>query len=137
GGNVAVFETTAQEAGYKRWLEATSDLGVDSTFIGASDLPGVVTGWQRSVKGALFSPSDGHAEPSAVVAAYIQACEAAGVALVEGTEVLRLLTRGSTVVGVGTQHQTILANKTVLAAGSTTGTLLSSIGMDVPPSSVT
>ena len=136
GGNVAVFDTEAQERGYRRWLQSTDDLHVDSSFIRQDELAEIVHGWTREIRGAMFSPTDGHAEPAAVVEGYLHACREAGVRLVQNVEALSLITRGGTVVGAKSPEMTVLASKTVVANGSQARMLLASIGLDFPQSFV-
>lgn len=136
-GNVAVFETEAQEAGYRQWLASTQPLGVDSTVIDGSEIKSIVGGWRGQALGALFSPTDGHSEPAAVLAAYASACSAAGVTVIENCEVLRLLTHGSSVVGAETACGIVWAAKTVVAAGDAMRKILDSVGVDFPQGFVT
>lgn len=137
GGNLAVFETAAQEEQYKKWLRSLSDLNIDSKLLKKDQIVSIVPGWKRSIRGALFSPSDGQAEPSAVIEAYLHACHNAGVRLVQGAEAHSLLTRGSVVVGAKVRGQTYYADTTVVSVGSSTRKLLSTIDIDFPQSFVT
>lgn len=136
GGNIAVFDTDAQEQGYRAWLESTSELSLDSAFVGQGQVSDVVHGWTRNIRGAMFSPSDGHSDPAAVVEGYLRACRAAGVRLVQGVEAVSLVTRGSAVVGARSVGETFLARHTVVANGSRARRLLDTIGLDFPQSFV-
>lgn len=137
GGNLAVFSTAAEENDYKNWLASVSGLGVDSKMVTQHEITQIVPHWKRAIRGALFSPSDGHSEPAAVIEAYLFACRQAGVDLVQGAEVSRLLTRGSEVVGAKVGARTFQARTTVVAAGSSTRKILNTIDVDFPQSYVT
>lgn len=137
GGNLAVFDTADQEKNYQQWVTSVTEYGVDSTFLTQNEVAHKIPGWKRTIRGALFSPSDGHSEPSAVIEAYLQACRHAGVNLVSGAEVRHLLTRGSVVVGAKVQEKTYHADTTVLAVGSSTRKLLSTVDVNFPQTFVT
>ena len=136
GGNIAVFQTADQEAGYRSWLAETERDDLDSAFITNSELQKMVPSWQRPVRGALYSPSDGHAEPNKVIEAYQSACLRLGVSLVENAKVNRLLLKGSTVVGAETRDRSYLGDRTVVAVGSSTRKLLATANLDFPQSFV-
>jgi len=137
GGNLAVFETAVEEKQYQNWLNSASDFDIDSKLLRQNEINKIVPGWKRNIRGALFSPSDGHAEPSAVIEAYLYACRNAGVNLVQGAEAQSLITRGSVVVGAKVCGQTYQADTTVVTVGSSTRKLLSTIDIDFPQSFVT
>jgi glycine/D-amino acid oxidase-like deaminating enzyme len=137
GGNLAIFSTVSEESNYRNWLASVSSFGIDSKVIGQKEITQIIPRWKRGVRGALFSPSDGHSEPSAVIEAYLFACRQAGVQLVQKAEVSRLLTRGSEVVGAKVGPHIFQAKVTVLATGSSTRKILGTIDVDFPQSYVT
>lgn len=86
----------------------------------------------ENVLGASYCPSDGHADPTASVAAYIGAATRAGVVTRFGERVLSIDVEGGKVVGVTTDKGRIAAGQVVLAAGIFGNELLEPLGLRVP-----
>lgn len=132
GGNLAVFESEADETKYRQWVEVGRTAGIETRMLAASEISAVVPSWQREVRGGIFAPSDGHADPSTVVGAYVQACMRAGVRIMPHSPVLSLLTSGENVVAARTKDFTVSAPAVVVAAGAWSRKLLSTIRIDLP-----
>jgi glycine/D-amino acid oxidase-like deaminating enzyme len=95
-----------------------------------SNIPGIPQG---SFKGALYTPSDGTAEPFTAVPAIAEALRAkGGVSIRENCAVRLLDIQGGEVVGAHTEEGTIKAEQVLLAAGLWTGRLLHNHGLRLP-----
>ena len=84
------------------------------------------------VLAACHCPSDGHADPAATVAAFVEAGRRAGVVTRWGERVLRLEVDAGRVVGVVTEKGRIGCGHVVLAAGVFGNELLEPLGSRVP-----
>jgi glycine/D-amino acid oxidase-like deaminating enzyme len=132
GGNLAVFESQADEMKYHRWLQVGSEAGIETELVPESEIRSIIPSWQRAVRGGIYAPTDGHADPATVVKAYVASCENAGVTLMPHTPVTRLEKSGDRIVGLQTERQRIHASSVVVAAGSWSRMLLSTIGVNLP-----
>src|SRR6202035_166605 len=65
--------TTDDEQAYLRWLDAVKPFGLDSRMLLARELDQVVPGSAQQPSAALFTPSDGCAEPEKATAAIAEA----------------------------------------------------------------
>lgn len=82
--------------------------------------------------GGSFSPRDGFAKPSRVVAAYADAAAQLGVSVCEHTEVLDIDAGGGTVRAVHTTRGSIITNTVVIAAGAWSMRLGEMVGVYLP-----
>lgn len=131
-GNLAVFETATEEQGYRNWVELGRYHGVKTSYIEAAEISTIIPQWKRPVRGGIFAPEDGQADPHDVVKAYVHACQEAGVELLPYNPVKRLMRSGSKITGAQTGSHVINADTTIVAAGSWSRRLLGTIGVDLP-----
>lgn len=136
GGNLAVFDTPVQEAGYREWLTVGRAHGIDTRYVAPEEIPALVPGWKRSVRGAIYAREDGHADPHAVIRAYLEGCRREGVRLLAHTAATRLIRSGSRITGALTTDHAISAEKTVVATGAWSRQLLGTAGINLPQSYV-
>lgn len=132
GGNLAVFESASQEEGYRAWLEVGRQNGVDVKLLAETEIRDILPGWRRQCRGALFARDDGHAEPSLVTTAYVNALERLNVKVFWGRKADEILTHGSRVRGVRVGSTHITSSWVVCAAGAWSRALLSEIGISLP-----
>ena len=93
----------------------------------------------RSVLGASYCPTDGHADPAATVGAFCAAAERAGATLRFGEQVIAIETEAGRVSAVRTEAGRIACGAVVLATGVMGNALLAPLGLAVPmtPQAVT
>ncbi len=103
---------------------------------GADAVREVAPALTGDLAGALFCPTDGHANPHLTVAAYAAAARREGATLRTGIAVTAIQTEGSRVVGVMTTEGAIACERVVLAAGVYTPYLLDPLGIRLPLSVV-
>jgi glycine oxidase len=84
------------------------------------------------VRGGIFVRGDHWVNNQRLVLAYAQAAVAAGVELLTGSAVSRLVVEGSRVRGAVADGQPLAADQVLLAAGAWTAELLASIGLHLP-----
>lgn len=82
--------------------------------------------------GGSFSPRDGFAQPSKVVAAYAAAAKQLGVTILEHTEVLDIDASGGQVRSLHTNRGTIRTPRLICAAGVWSTKLGAMAGVDLP-----
>ena len=85
------------------------------------------------LRGGVYIPSEGQADPSGVTLALTKGARAGGAAIFEDTPIKRIVTDGSRVIGVETAAgDEIAADKVVLAAGLWSRRLAAAAGVTVP-----
>ncbi|MCW3011721.1 MAG: sarcosine oxidase subunit beta [Solirubrobacterales bacterium] len=84
---------------------------------------------------AAFSPSDGHAHPTAVATAYARSARRRGARIVTGCAVSDLEVRGGEVVAVHTSHGVVRTSTVVCAAGPWSRGIgeMAGVALDVHP----
>jgi sarcosine oxidase subunit beta len=86
----------------------------------------------EGVLGASFGPDDGLADPGGAVSSLVSSCRRAGVAVMEGVEVLEIVLRGARAVGVRTPGGELGADLVVVTAGPWSPPLLAGAGFQLP-----
>lgn len=95
--------------------------GLDATWLNGGEVRRLEPGLRPSVTAGVQCPLDHQVDPRLVMAALVKACEAAGVAIVEGVAATGLDWTGGRVTGVETASGSIVADTVILAAGAWSG----------------
>ena len=94
GGNLALFEDEAKRASQARWAQLAAPFGVPTQIIdreGVEELlPGL--GAAHPVQGAMWTSTDGSADPERATAAFAQGALAHGAQFLQGVGVATLAT---------------------------------------------
>lgn len=132
-GNLRLARTEAEVAVIETLVRRQSEAGLPIRLLcGAGEIRTVTSAVAEEVLAASFCPTDGHADPIATVAAYVQAAKRAGAGLRFGERVHAIETSGGRVAGVRTDRGAIAAGAVVLAAGVFGNDLLRPLGLEVP-----
>ena len=132
GGNLALARDPVRIAFFKEWLAVARETGLDSRFLTPTDVSAVLPEVQGRWRGAMFTPSDGHAEPTKATWAFARAAETAGANIIEGCAVDRITVERGRVTGVETERGVIRARHVICTAGVWSARLLRSVGIDLP-----
>jgi glycine/D-amino acid oxidase-like deaminating enzyme len=114
------------------WLPTAREYGLDTRLIDAQELAGQVRGATVKWKGALYTASDGRAEPQKAAPAIARAAERAGATVLKGCAVRGIETRGGAVSAVVTEHGPVRTSVVLCAAGAWTSMFCRSLGITVP-----
>lgn len=131
-GIVYLSERTQALGQHEAWLAAARDFQIDSRIIGAAEIDRLLPGSSRRWPGALYTPSDGVAEPEKATAAIANAAAGRGAAIVEGCAVRGIETAGGSVSGVVTEHGRIRCSQVVLAGGAWSSLFCGNLGIRFP-----
>ncbi len=134
-GITYLARTEAQLAAYRRWLDAARPHGVDTVLLSRRQTEAMLpnaAGWI----GALYTPSDGQAEPLTAVPALARAAAADGVTIREGCAVRGLHLTAGQLSGVETEAGPVRCTRVILAAGAWSGLFLGAHGISLPQLSV-
>ena len=114
------------------WLPIAKEYGLASRVIAGDELKHYAHGAAASWKGALYTPSDGCAEPHKAAPAIARAAERNGATILTTCAVRGLETEAGRVSGVITEYGVIAAPIVVCAAGVWASMFCNSLGLSIP-----
>ena len=132
GGNLALAADERRMALLEQWLPVAREFGLDTRIMRARDLPSVVPGLAGEWVGGMYTPGDGHAEPTKATDALARAATARGAVIHLGCAVQAVTTRDGAVSGVVTERGEIRAPWVVCAAGAWSSRLARTLGLALP-----
>lgn len=134
GGTLQLFRTQAQLDAVARDVAVLAECGVPHEVLGPDDLarvePGLAHANER-LTGGLRLPNDETGDCHLFTQALARLASAEGVNFRLGRSVDGLLTDGTKIVGVRAGHETLTADRYVLAFGSYTTTFLRPLGLNL------
>ena len=131
GGTLYLAENEAELAGLAEWLAVAREHGLDTrSSRAANSRPRSPPGDRWT--GALYTASDGRAEPSRATRAIARGAKAAGAVIASRTAVRGIESAAGRVAGVVTEHGRVAARAVVCAAGAWTRLFCGSLGIRVP-----
>ncbi|HEY0202304.1 MAG TPA: FAD-dependent oxidoreductase, partial [Burkholderiaceae bacterium] len=119
-------------AHHARWLEAARQVGVDARLIGRGQLGSIIPASGTAWAGALYSPTDGVAEPTIVPGAVARLAAADGVEIFEQCAVRGLDMEGGKVAGIVTEKGRMRAQAVVCAGGAWSRLFFGNLGLNLP-----
>ena len=131
-GIAYLCETDRAVAGYEAWLDKARPYQVDSRMIGADEIAALFPTLAAPVKGALYTPGDGRAEPQKAVPAMAAAVRRAGGIVLQECAVRGVETKGGRVSGVVTERGPIACDSVVLAGGAWSRLFAGNLDIDLP-----
>ncbi len=131
-GNMVTFDTDEEAAGWEQWRQTAQDFGLPAQLLSRAELEAIRPGNAFDCKGAIFTETDGQAEPTKVTAALARAAEGRGAEFLTHCAVFEIETTGGAVSGVDTEHGTIRAPVVVCAGGAWSGRMLRTLGLKLP-----
>ena len=117
GGNLLYVENEADMKEIERGARLAKEYGVDSYAISPEECRELVPGLNAPVLGALYSPTDGHADPARSTKAFEMAARELGVEVLTNCAALDIDTSDGQVTSVRTDMGRIDAPYIVNAAG--------------------
>ncbi len=132
GGNLALAATEDRLALFEQWLNVARDNELDSRLLTHREITDILPNVQGTWLGGLYTPSDGHADPSKTTDALLLAAERHGASLHANCAVERILMQGRNACGVSTTHGEIRAAHVVCAAGAWSSRLIKPLGISLP-----
>lgn len=132
GGSLYLAEDEAQLAGLGAWLEVARDHGLDTRLLKRHELRGILECTGDPWAGALYTASDGRAEPNRAAAAIARGARRAGAHVRSQCAVRGVERAAGRVQAVVTEHGVVAAQAVVCAGGVWTRLLCGSLGITVP-----
>jgi glycine/D-amino acid oxidase-like deaminating enzyme len=116
-----ILFTTATDKAYAqhaRWAENLAPFQIETRMLRGADLDALMPGHRMSLKGALFTPLDGRAEPQWAAPAIAEGARAAGASIMTNCAVRSLDVAAGRVAGVITEQGRVACDAVVLAGGA-------------------
>ena len=136
-GVTYVAETEADMARFEGWAEHAKTFQLDTRLLTPEETDKHLGQSGRRWKGAMFTPSDGRAEPKKAVPALARAATRRGVRIFTNCAVRTVETEGGQVAGLVTERGAVKCRAIVCAAGAWTRLFCRNLGIDVPQLGVT
>ena len=131
GGTLYLAENQAELAGLGAWLDVARAHALDTRLLHGPELAGLFAAGSRWA-GALYTASDGRAEPSRATRAIARGAKAAGARVLSRTAVRGIETAAGRVAGIVTEHGRVATRAVVCAAGAWSRLFCASLGIRVP-----
>ncbi|MBJ89492.1 MAG: hypothetical protein CMO98_06475 [Woeseia sp.] len=117
---------------YHDWVETAREFELDTRVIDADTLSDLAEGVWPGIYGAMYTPSDGFAEPHKTGPAIARAAQRAGAKVLTGCAVRGIELSAGRVSSVITEHGPIQTSLVLCAAGAWTSMFCRSLGVEVP-----
>jgi glycine/D-amino acid oxidase-like deaminating enzyme len=131
-GNLVTFAAGHERDRWGDWAATAERHGLETRLLERGEIGRVVPGHRMDVLGAVYTPSDGQAEPRRVMPALRRAAEGRGVDLRERCAVFAIDVEAGAVSGVTTEQGRIRAPVVVCAGGAWSARLLRFAGLELP-----
>lgn len=131
-GIMFLANNTAQMELHEKWLKSVEHLHLDSKLISPEDIAELVPNGVGQWAGALYTPSDGRAEPTLASSAIANAAMQKGVNIIEGCAARDLKVENGKVTGVHTEKGLISCDHVLLAGGQWSRRFLGNLGLKLP-----
>ena len=119
-------------AQYEKWLDTATQHQLDTRMLTSEEVDALLDSKPGQWHGAMFTPSDGRAEPSTAVPALARALRSRGGRIREACAVRSVETRAGRISGVVTEHGTVRTQSVVCAAGAWSTLFLANLGIKLP-----
>ena len=132
GGCLFAANSEKEVQSFHDWMAIAREFELDTRVIDPTELSTLVEGATPNWYGAMYTPSDGRAEPHKTTPAIARAASRAGATLLTGCAVRGLESSGGNVSAVVTEHGPIRTSVVLCAAGAWTSMFCRSMGISVP-----
>lgn len=117
---------------HERWGHNLEGYQLESRMISAADFRTMFPGSDMKLKGALYTPADGRAEPQKAAPAIAEAARDKGAAILTECAVRGIETAAGVVSGVITERGPIACKAVVLAGGAWSSLFSGMFGLNLP-----
>ena len=131
-GIVFTCDTEKSFDEHERWGRHLEPYQIEHRMLSPAELEDLFPGSRMNVKGALYTPTDGRAEPQKAAPAIAEAARENGAHILTECAVRGVETTGGRVSGVVTERGTIACSSVVLAGGAWSNLFCGRFGIDLP-----
>ena len=131
-GIMFLAKTDEQMALYEAWSKSVQPLALGSQLLSPKEIDKHVPHGQGKWVGAIYTPSDGRAEPTIATSAIAKAAIKKGAIIVQQCAVRTLSTTAGKVSAVVTEKGEIRCEQVLLAGGAWSRRFLGNLGVSLP-----
>ncbi len=131
-GVIYAADSEADMASYDSWLDIAKQHQLDTRLVSAQELKTLLPDADGKWVGALYTPSDGRAEPGKAAPAIARAAERGGAHVATECAVRGIETEGGRLAHVVTERGTIKASTLVFAGGAWSTLFCRNLGFELP-----
>jgi glycine/D-amino acid oxidase-like deaminating enzyme len=131
-GCLYMARTEKELSKFSDWIEIAKEFGLDTKVIEGKELDQYVSAASSRWVGAMYTASDGRAEPHKAAPAIARAAKRAGARILTSCAVRGVETAGGSLSAVVTEHGSIQTSVALCAAGAWTSMFCRSLGIRVP-----
>ena len=131
-GIMYLAETQAELEQFEAWLEHARQYQLDTRIISSAEAAELMPGLTGTWAGALYTASDGKAEPQKAAPAIAEAARRRGAAIVTQCAVRGIETAGGRVAAAVTEKGRIACASVVLAGGAWSRLFCGNLGIELP-----
>ncbi len=132
GGCFFTASSEKQLEEHSAWLDTAEHYGIGTRLLTAEELGQHVSGSAAKWAGALYTATDGRAEPHKATPAIARAAARSGATVLTSCAVRGIATSGGRISAVVTEHGRIETAVVLCAAGAWTSLFCGSLGLNVP-----
>ena len=132
GGCLYLAESPTDLANFEGWLAIAAQHRLDTRMLSTVELGSVLSSSEGRWLGALYTASDGRAEPNRVAPALARGAHRAGARILTQCAVRGIERSAGRVHAVVTEYGAIRASTVICAAGAWSNLLCGSLGIDLP-----
>jgi glycine/D-amino acid oxidase-like deaminating enzyme len=131
-GLLFTCDTEADIASFSDMIDTAKEFELDTRVMNAAEVADFLPGTTRKLAGAVYTPSDGSAEPQHATPAIAKGAAAKGAIILTDCAVRGLETSAGRVSAVVTERGTIRCNTAVLATGAWSRLFLRNMDIELP-----
>ena len=131
-GIAYLCDTAEEEASRAAWLDHAREYQLDTRMIGAEETARLLPGSARRYRAALYTPSDGRAEPQKAAPAIAAAARRLGATILTRCAARGVESQAGRVAAVVTERGRIACDAVLLAGGAWSRLFCGNLGLDLP-----
>jgi glycine/D-amino acid oxidase-like deaminating enzyme len=131
-GILYLFESEAEAAAHEPWLDQARQYQLDTRLLSGAEALRLLPGLGGKWAGALYTASDGRAEPQRAAPAIAAAAQRRGAVIAQGCAVRGVETSAGRVVAAITEKGRIACERVVLAGGAWSRLFCGNLGIELP-----
>ncbi|RAH39497.1 FAD-binding oxidoreductase [Halomonas sp. SL1] len=133
-GNLSLLESEEAVEGQRAWLAEAKERApdMDVRLVSGAELERLTPGAGKAYQAALYSPSDGIAEPTIAAPRIARALQAKGVPVIQRCAVRSVETEGGAIRHVVTEQGVVRTSNVVVAGGAWSRLFLGNLGVPFP-----
>lgn len=136
GGNLAIAKDDERADRFRSWLDVARDFGVETEVLTGRQVEELIPGIKGPFTAGMYTPVDGHAEPSKATEAFAKAAREHGADIRTYTAAEGIDIANGRVGGVFTDRGHIFADVVINAAGAHAAKLARMAGLSLPQRAV-